>query len=477
VANIEREAVDTFAPIWEHVCELLKAKLGAKHYLHWVSPLRVVSADTQRVVLGASTPFECDRVQRLHGELIAQLIAREAPEFGRVEFTVDRRPIASALARKAAQATTSAAATSAPPVVAGSIPLNRDCTFANFVTGRSNEVALTQALRTAEADRPAANPLFLFGATGLGKSHLSHAIATRVLELDPAKRVLYISAEWFLRNFVAAVRGGDPTVFKNLVRDVDLLIVDDLHFIVGKDATTEEFLHTFDALADANKQIVITADRSPALLEKLSDRVRSRLLKGMSVEITASDFDLRLAILEAKAARIARERPNVVIGGEALRFMAQRIAANTRELEGALNRVLSHSGDGMHPITLPNLQIWLADFLKQHDRRVTIDEIKTKTATFFSRKVSDLESESRARDIVRPRQIAMYLSRRLTNRSLPDIARRFGKKDHTTVIHAVKTVEALSNSDPEFARNLETIRLSIRNWPSEPPVAPPSDKA
>jgi chromosomal replication initiator protein len=196
-------------------------------------------------------------------------------------------------------------------------------------------------------------------------------------------------------------------------------------------------------------------------------------LKGTSVEIMPSDFALRLAILEAKATRMNRERPSFNIGSEALHFMAQRLNANTRQLEGALNRVSSHSNGGTHPINLPNLQIWLADFLKLHDRRVTIEEIKLAVARFFRLKVCDLESQSRTRDIVRPRQIGMWLAKRMTNRALPEIARRFGKKDHTTVIHAVKTVDALRNSDPEFAAKVDELRRSIRDWPNDLFLQPP----
>jgi chromosomal replication initiator protein len=211
----------------------------------------------------------------------------------------------------------------------------------------------------------------------------------------------------------------------------------------------------------------LSADRSPSLFDKVSDRVRSRLMKGASVEIGSTDLDLRLAILEAKVEKLSKERPGIAIGSDALHYMAQRIATNTRELEGALNRVVTQSENGSRPVNIENLQVWLADFLKAYDRRVTIEEIKRKVADHFQLKVADLESPNRSRSIVRPRQIAMYLSRVLTPRSFPEIGKRFGDRDHTTVMHAVTTVKEFIEKDQHFAEEVESLRLSIRNWPVE----------
>jgi chromosomal replication initiator protein len=266
------------------------------------------------------------------------------------------------------------------------------------------------------------------------------------------------------------------------VRNVDVLIVDDLHFILGKEATQEELFAALDWLGDHNKQIILSADRSPSLFESISERARSRLLKGATIEIAPTDFELRLAILESKARVVSRERPGFALNTEAAHFMAQRINTNTRELEGALTRVVTQSGDGMRPVTIENLNLWLADFLRAYDRRVTIEEIKKKVAEHFGLKVADLESPNRARAIVRPRQIAMFLARLLTPRSYPEIGRRFGNRDHTTVMHAVETIQRLAGNEPNFAEEVEQLRLSIRNWPIEgvssgqrPVPAPESD--
>jgi chromosomal replication initiator protein len=470
VANYESQAGEgKFENIWSRVRDRLKADIGTQRFTYWIDPLRVIAASETRVVIACSSRFERDKVVESHGDRIAHLIAELAPGLGAVEFVVETRPKPVAVA--ANQAPRVSADTSPnvaePLMVQGSIPLNRTCTFSSFVTGRSNQVAFSEARRAADAEIPTANPLFFFGGTGLGKSHLMHAIAWRILERDPSKRVLFITAETFMRRFVTALKGGATLEFKDLLRNVDLLLVDDLHFILGKEATQEEFFHTFDSLTDNNKQIVLSADRSPSLFDKVSDRVRSRLMKGASVEIGSTDLDLRLAILEAKVERLVKDRPGISIGSDALHYMAQRIATNTRELEGALNRVVTQSENGARPVTIDNLQIWLADFLKAYDRRVTIEEIKRKVADHFQLKVADLESPNRSRSIVRPRQVAMYLSRILTPRSFPEIGKRFGDRDHTTVMHAVSTVKAFIGTDPHFAEEVEGLRLSIRNWPVE----------
>ncbi|MEQ1863111.1 MAG: chromosomal replication initiator protein DnaA [Micropepsaceae bacterium] len=466
---------ENFEQIWNRVRELLKIELGGQRFQYWIDPLRILSADSGRVVIACTSRFERDKVVESHGERIAKIISELAPEFGAVDFVVETRPrLVVQNAAASARATTLdslAAPLSEPVLVQGSTPLNRSYTFDNFVTGKSNQVAFQEAKRTADAEQPVNNPLFLYGATGLGKTHLMHAIAWRKLQQNPNLRVLLITAETFMRMFVTALKANDTLSFKTQMRNVDLLLVDDLHFVLGKEATQEELLAALDWLSDNQKQIILSADRSPSLFENISDRARSRLLKGASIEIAPTDFELRLAILEAKARVVSRERPGFVFNTEAAHFMAQRIASNTRELEGALNRVVLQSGDGARPLTIENLNIWLADFLRAYDRRVTIDEIKKKVAEHYGLKVADLESPNRSRSIVRPRQIAMHLARQLTPRSYPEIGRRFGNRDHTTVMHAVETIQRLTSVDPNFGEEVERLRLSIRNWPIETPIA------
>lgn len=456
--------------VWQRVRERLKIELGLQRFQYWIEPLRLTSVEDGRVVIACNSRFERDKIVESHGERIANMIVEIAPEFGAVDFVVDLRPRAA----QPAQSPSSRLSTpdlSGPvvdlPLVEGSSPLNPSYTFENFVIGRTNQIAFQEARRVAESDAPSANPIFFFGPTGLGKSHLMHAIARQKLLRNPNLRVMLVSAENFMRLFITAIKANDTLAFKNLVRNVDVLLVDDLHFIMGKEATQEELFAALDSLGDQQKQIILSADRSPSLFDTISERARSRLVRGASIEIQPTDFELRLSILESKARLVAKERPGFTLNSEAAHFMAQRIATNTRELEGALTRVVTQSGDGARPITIENLNVWLADFLRAYDRRVTIEEIKKKVAEHFNVKVQDLESPNRSRCIVRPRQIAMYLARLLTPRSYPEIGRRFGNRDHTTVMHAVETITRLCSMDPTFAEEVEQLRLSIRNWPVE----------
>lgn len=455
--------------VWQRVRERLKIELGQQRFQYWIEPLRLTSVEDGRVVIACNSRFERDKIVESHGERIANMIAEIAPEFGAVDFVVDLRPRAAQPVQ--APAGRQLAEAPAPvvelPLVEGSSPLNPSYTFDNFVIGRTNQIAFQEARRVAESDVPGTNPIFFFGPTGLGKSHLMHAIARQKLLRNPSLRVMMVSAENFMRLFITAIKANDTLSFKNLVRNVDVLLVDDLHFIMGKEATQEELFAALDWLVDHQKQIILSADRSPSLFDTISERARSRLVRGASIEIQPTDFELRLSILESKARLVAKERPGFVLNSEAAHFMAQRIATNTRELEGALTRVVTQSGDGARPITIENLNVWLADFLRAYDRRVTIEEIKKKVAENYGLKVSDLESPNRSRSIVRPRQIAMYLARLLTPRSYPEIGRRFGNRDHTTVMHAVETIQRLTGVDSSFGEEVEQLRLSIRNWPVE----------
>lgn len=449
-----------FIQTWLAVCEELRARLGEQKFQTWIAPIEIASATPERAELAFATYFSRDAVLERFGELITTLIQRRSA-IKTVAFVVEPKP------RPVAASADSAATPAVAPVpVPGSIPLDANRRFAAFVRGPSNDVAFEQAHLVATASGSAPNPLFLFGPTGVGKSHLANALAWTVLEEGPSKRVLYMTAEWFTRAFVSAVQGKDTLNFKDLVRNVDLLICDDVQFFVGKDKTLDEFFHTFDDLVANGKQVVLTADRSPSSIGQLPERLRSRLLAGGSVEIQAPDADLRFRILQAKAERMMRERPGFAITPDVLRMMAHRIATNARELEGALHCVLIRSGSGTNAITVARAQEWLADFLRAHDRKVTIDEIKKRVAERYRVTVADLESPSRQRAIVRPRQIAMYMCRTLTPRSFPEIGHRFGDRDHTTIIHGCEKIRDLMRLDPEFAAEIESVRLSIRNWPS-----------
>jgi chromosomal replication initiator protein len=337
-----------------------------------------------------------------------------------------------------------------------SAPLDPRLTFENFVVGKSNELAHAAALRVAEADSVPFNPLFLYGGVGLGKTHLMNAIAWHIRTKKPAKKVIYLSAEKFMYQFIRAIRNKNTMSFKELFRSVDILMVDDVQFIIGKDSTQEEFFHTFNALADQNRQVVLSADKSPSDLEGLEERMRSRLGWGLVADIHPTTYELRLGILQSRA-----EQSGVAIPHKVLEFLAHRIASNVRELEGALTRITAHATLVGHPVTLESAQELLRDLLRANDRRVTIEEIQKRVAEHFNIKLADMQSPRRARQVARPRQIAMFLAKQLTTRSLPEIGRKFGGRDHTTVMHAVKKVEELSTADSGFAEDVDLLRRML----------------
>ena len=329
--------------------------------------------------------------------------------------------------------------------------------FDSFVVGKSNELAYAAARRVADTAEVNFNPLFLYGGVGLGKTHLMHAIAWHIRERDPGREVIYLSAERFMYQFVRALRDRETMAFKQVFRSVDVLMIDDVQFFSRKDSTQEEFFHTFNELVDQNKQIVISADRSPSDLEDVEERIRSRLGWGLVVDIHQTDFELRLGILEAKLARAnIRDFPTKV-----LEFLAYRITSNVRELEGALNRLIALSHLVGRPINLEMTQEALQDLLRANDRRVTIEEIQKKVAQHFNIRLADMHSARRARAVARPRQVAMYLAKQLTTRSLPEIGRKFGGRDHTTVMHAVKRIEELRQMDASLAEDIDLLRRML----------------
>jgi chromosomal replication initiator protein len=337
-----------------------------------------------------------------------------------------------------------------------SAPLDARFTFENFVVGKPNELAYAAARRVAEAMTVPFNPLFLYGGVGLGKTHLMHAIAWHIRRRTPNKKIIYLSAEKFMYQFVRALRTKNTMAFKEQFRNVDVLMIDDVQFIGGREATQEEFFHTFNTLVDQNRQVIISADKSPSDLEGVEDRMKSRLGWGLVADIHPTTYELRLSILQSKA-----DEMGVAIPAKVMEFLAHKITANVRELEGALNRIVAHATLVGRAITLETTQEVLHDILRANDRRVTIDEIQKKVAQHYNVRVSDMSSARRARAVARPRQVAMYLSKQLTARSLPEIGRKFGGRDHTTVMHAVRKVEELRGHDGAFAEDLDLLRRML----------------
>ena len=335
-------------------------------------------------------------------------------------------------------------------------PLDPRFTFDNFVVGKPNELAFAASQRVTESDKVSFNPLFLYGGVGLGKTHLMHAIGWKIKERNPDRKVIYLSAEKFMYQFVRALRYKDTSAFKEQFRSIDVLMIDDVQFISGKDNTQEEFFHTFNALIEQNRQIVISADKSPSDLDGVQERLKSRLGCGLVADIHPTTYELRLGILIEKA-----HKRGVDIPSKVLEFLSHRIVSNVREMEGALNRLVAHATLVGTSITVETAQIVLQDLLKSHNKKITIEEIQKKVAEHFNIRLTDMHSPRRSRSVARPRQIAMYLAKSITSRSLPEIGRKFGGRDHTTVMHAVKKIEELKQEDNNFNDDIELLKRLI----------------
>ncbi|WP_297971847.1 chromosomal replication initiator protein DnaA [uncultured Amaricoccus sp.] len=458
------QELDAAPEAWSRVCAALQSQLGHDAFQNWIEPLVFVGCEHGALQLTAPTSFIGTWVSRNYGDTIRQLFCKNGIAVSRIEFGVAPAGAPRPAAVRVVSPEPRPAAL-APEVDLPASPLDGRCTFDNFVVGKPNELAHAAARRVAEGviegGSVTFNPLFLYGGVGLGKTHLMHAIAWEVRQQNPEARVLYLSAEQFMYRFVSALRFKEMHGFKEMFRSVDMLMVDDVQFISGKDSTQEEFFHTFNALIEQQKQIVISADRAPGEIDGMEERIRSRLQWGLVVDLHPTDYELRLGILQAKAEAQLEKNPGVTIGAGVMEFLAHRISSNVRVLEGALNRLFAYASLVGQPIDLDMTQECLADILRASERKVTIDEILRKVADHYNLRMSDLLSARRARQVARPRQVAMFLAKTLTSRSLPDIGRRFGGRDHTTVIHAVRKIEELRATDSQIAEDVELLRRML----------------
>ena len=453
---------------WERICAHIRPEIGEPAYQSWLKPMTMRGVLDGVVRISVPTRFMKDWVVAHYAERLKDLWLGEEPQVRAVDIFIQSEYPAPGEdvgdpAPVEPQTPASAGPGPAAPAVAAfsdsqniSAPLDRRCTFDRFVVGKPNEFAYAAARRIAEAETPPFNPLFLYGGVGLGKTHLMHAIAWNIRERDPNRTVIYLSAEKFMYRFVRALREHNTVDFKEQFRSVNVLMIDDVQFISGKESTQEEFFHTFNSLVDQGHQIVISADKSPSDLEGMEERLKSRLNCGLVADIHATTYELRLGILQSKAEQMGIEVPRKI-----MEFLAHKITSNVRELEGALNRVVAHSELVGREVSLETTQEVLHDLLRAHDRRVTIEEIQKRVAEHFNVRVSDMHSARRARSVARPRQVAMYLSKQLTARSLPEIGRKFGGRDHTTVMHAVRKVDELREHDSNFAEDVDLLRRML----------------
>jgi chromosomal replication initiator protein len=457
---------------WVGVLGQLRTEIGEDAFRSWLQPMNLEHVDGGQVVIAAPTRFSRDWVATHYADRLLALWRAENAQVRRLSIIV-ATPLQTCSAPQPGSDNGAEELAALP--VAGALPsldigdekaqllaLDHRFVFENFVVGKPNELAHAAARRVAEAcacpgHTVPFNPLFLYGGVGLGKTHLMHAVAWHVRKHACDRKIIYLSAEKFMYQFIRALRFKSIMDFKEQFRSVDLLMIDDVQFIIGKESTQEEFFHTFNALVDENRQIVISADKSPSDLEGMEERMRSRLGWGLVADLHPTTYELRLGILQSKA-----EQGGLRIPPKVMEFLAHKIASNVREIEGALNRIAAHVQLVGRDITLETVQEVLHDLLRSNERRVTIDEIQKKVAEHFNIKLGEMTSDRRARAVARPRQVAMYLAKQLTTRSLPQIGRKFGGRDHTTVMHAVRKIEELTRTDPSLAEDVELLRRMLQ---------------
>lgn len=453
------EMSTVYQDVWSHVVSYFPHSFGQDTTKSWLEPLRFKDFLSGRFIISAPTRFMRDWVTNNCSETILKLLQETNPSILALDIIVEETP-------KTIKIQTEEEESLSVDIEDRSVNdeqilgsrLDPKYTFENFVIGKPNELAHAAARRIAEADKVTFNPLFLHGGVGLGKTHLMHAIAWHIKKCHPHRKVVYLSAEKFMYLFIRALRFKDTVAFKEQFRRVDVLMIDDFQFIAGKDSTQEEFFHTFNALVDQNHQVIISADKSPSDLQGLEERMRSRLGWGLVADIHPTTYELRLGILQSKV-----EQLNLNFPPKILEFLAHKISSNVRELEGALNRLVAHSMLVGREINIETAQDVLGDLIRANDRRVTVDEIQKKVAEHFNIRLSDIHSPRRLRAVARPRQIAMFLAKVMTPLSLPEIGRKFGGRDHTTVIHAVKKVEELRLSDQSIAEDIELLKKMLQS--------------
>lgn len=457
------------AECWARIRGRLREEVGEVEYRTWLRQMTLAGIDGEEAVVLLPTRFLRDWVRGHYGDRLRALWMQENVGIRRIDVRVapnarlvveggDEQQAEGGLAETLAPPRPEPRAEAKPdPRSDWSAPLDPRFTFDTFVVGKPNEFAYACARRVAEKPAsPGFNPLFLYGGVGLGKTHLMHSVAWAIREAQGQRNIAYMSAEKFMYRFIAALRSQSTMEFKESLRSVDVLMIDDLQFLIGKDNTQEEFFHTFNALVDAGKQIVVSADKSPSDLNGLEDRLRTRLGCGMVADLHATTYELRLSILEAKALAASAK-----VDKRVMEFLAHKITSNVRELEGALNRLIAHANLFGREVTIETAQEVLKDILRAHDRRVTIEEIQKRVAEHYNIRLTDMSSARRARNVARPRQVAMYLAKQLTQRSLPEIGRRFGNRDHTTVMHAVSRIAELMQADSGFAEDVELLRRML----------------
>ena len=438
---------------WNIVQEGFRKTFGSEIYSSWLKNVSLITEYNHYVILGVQTRFIRDWITSRYADKILSELKKFKLSIDRIEFKITEEKLGTVISTKSEDRKIS----DIKDGVLNYNRLNPNLSFENFVVGKSNKIAFLSAKKIS-SQLSRYNPLFIYGGVGLGKTHLINAIG---LELKNNSSVMFISAERFMYQFIKSIKKNEMVNFKDFFRKANVFIIDDIQFIRGKEGLQEEFFHTFNSLFDKSAQIIISSDRPPNKLDRVQERIKSRLSGGLVVDIGVPDYDLKLNILKKKITEFQNsfhEYPN--LNNEIIDYMAKESNLNIRELIGIFNRVVAFSKMNKKPLSINDCKIILKD-VHNNNKVISIDKIQNVTSNFFSINLQEMLSQRRSRPLARPRQIAMYLAKKLTTRSLPEIGRKFANRDHTTVIHAVKTIEKLSQDNSLMKKNIEEITSII----------------
>ena len=444
--------------LWEKTLNIIKGELSEVSFNTWIKSCEPISMSSDTIRISVPNAFTQEILEKRYKDLVANSIRAICSKLYNIEFLIASE-IQNTEEEKSEKQSNKKIKENTKVIVSDEMNtnLNPKYTFDSFVIGNSNRFAHAASLAVAESPAKAYNPLFIYGEVGLGKTHLMHAIGHYVLQNNPSAKVVYVSSEKFTNELINAIKDDKNEEFRTKYRNVDVLLIDDIQFIAGKERTQEEFFHTFNALHDANKQIILSSDRPPKEIPTLEDRLRSRFEWGLIADIQVPDFETRMAILKKKA-----DVEKLNVANEVMVYIATKIKSNIRELEGALIRIVAYSSLTNREITVDLASEALKDIIsKKQGKHITIEIIQDVVANYFNLRVEDLKSQRRTRNVSYPRQIAMYLSRKLTDMSLPKIGEEFGGRDHTTVIHAYEKISDNLNRDESLQHTIDDLTKKL----------------
>jgi len=449
--------------LWEKTLNQLEQTLTPQHFSTWIKPIQFLNLKDGVVFLEVPNRFISDWIKDHYIPIIKKIISEIISDPVQIDLGITSRKIQRPSSIKADEDPVECLPEKIPEKISqnsrarnNSFNLNVRYTFDEFVLGSSNQFACAAAMAVANNPATTYNPLFIYGGVGLGKTHLVNAIGNAILKNNPEMKVCYYTSEKFMNELINSLRYAKMDEFRNKFRSMDVLLIDDVQFIAGKERTQEEFFHTFNALYDSHKQIVVTSDKFPKEIPGLEERLRSRFEWGLIADIQAPDMETKQAILKMKAEQNGIDLPEDVVF-----FLANSISSNVRELEGYLVRIGAYASLTATPVSLDMAQDVLKDILIEKKRELTVEEIQKMVATHFSIKISDIKSSKRMKALVLPRQIAMYLSRQLTSHSYPEIGERFGGKDHSTIIHAIKKIEKIMEEDFQVRSTINSLKKDL----------------